>query len=280
MIFNYEIWIRLSCFSVMLCLLILCEKFFPRRDWRYPKTVRWLSHLGIVSLNTLILRLAFPILAIDAALIAEKHSWGLMNYLIIPRWLTVVISVCLLDLTIYLQHVLFHYVPILWRVHRMHHADLDIDATTGIRFHPIEIILSMGIKISVVILLGAPASAVLIFEVLLNATTMFNHANWKLPLPVDRLLRKVIVTPDMHRVHHSLDKQETNRNFGFNFSFWDRLFNTYRSQPSAGHQRMTIGIEQFREQKFLNLPWMLLIPFITLSSTKETEPEKEKTDKY
>ena len=181
--------------------------------------------------------------------------------LALPAWVGVVASVVLLDLAIYFQHVLFHAVPVLWRLHRMHHADLDFDVTTGLRFHPIEILLSMVIKLAVVAALGAPALAVLIFEVLLNATSMFNHGNVRIPAGLDRVLRWVVVTPDMHRVHHSILSRETNSNFGFNLPWWDRLFGTYRAQPAAGHEGMTIGIEQFRDPRELRLDRMLLQPF-------------------
>jgi sterol desaturase/sphingolipid hydroxylase (fatty acid hydroxylase superfamily) len=195
------------------------------------------------------------------ALVAEKRAWGLLNNLLIPSWLGLVASVVLLDLAIYLQHVMFHAVPALWRVHRMHHADLDFDVTTGARFHPIEIVLSMLIKLGVVAALGTPALGVLIFEVLLNATSMFNHGNVYLPETLDRYLRWCVVTPDMHRVHHSVVTVETNSNFGFNLPWWDRLLGTYRDQPAAGHEGMTIGIEQFRAARELWLDRMLLQPF-------------------
>jgi sterol desaturase/sphingolipid hydroxylase (fatty acid hydroxylase superfamily) len=195
------------------------------------------------------------------ALVAEQRGWGLMNAVAAPAWIAVPVSVLLLDLAIYLQHVAFHAVPALWRLHRMHHADLDIDVTTGLRFHPIEIVLSMGIKLAVVTALGAPAVAVLVFEVLLNATSMFNHANLRLPQPIDRALRWLVVTPDMHRVHHSVAVAETNSNYGFNLPWWDRLFGTYRDQPAAGHDGMTIGVERFRSPRDLMLDRMLLQPF-------------------
>jgi sterol desaturase/sphingolipid hydroxylase (fatty acid hydroxylase superfamily) len=196
----------------------------------------------------------------NAALLAQSHGWGVFRALVVPVWLAVITSVILLDLAIYLQHALFHAVPVLWRLHRMHHADLEIDVTTGVRFHPLEILLSMAIKLGVVAALGAPAVAVLIFEVLLNATSMFNHGNVGLPQRLDRVLRWLVVTPDMHRVHHSVVPRETNSNFGFNLPWWDRLCGTYRAQPAAGHQAMTIGIEQFRDPGELRLDRMLLQP--------------------
>jgi sterol desaturase/sphingolipid hydroxylase (fatty acid hydroxylase superfamily) len=198
---------------------------------------------------------------VGLALIANARALGLFNEVQLPAWIAVVASVILLDLAIYFQHVLFHAVPVLWRLHRMHHADLDIDVTTGLRFHPIEILLSMVIKLAVVIALGAPALAVLLFEVLLNATSLFNHSNVRIPERFDGVLRWVVVTPDMHRVHHSILLRETNSNFGFNLPWWDRLFGTYRPQPAAGQESMTIGIEQFRDPRELGLDRMLLQPF-------------------
>jgi sterol desaturase/sphingolipid hydroxylase (fatty acid hydroxylase superfamily) len=196
------------------------------------------------------------------ALLAQKSGWGLLNSFALPYWLPVVIGVAVLDLVIYLQHVMFHTVPVLWRLHMMHHADLDFDVTTGLRFHPIEVILSMGIKLSVVVVIGPPALAVLIFEILLNTTSMFNHGNIRLPSTIDRKLRLLVVTPDMHRVHHSVTIRETNSNFGFNLPWWDRLLGTYRDQPAAGHEGMTIGLAQFRDPKRLTFLWMLALPFI------------------
>jgi sterol desaturase/sphingolipid hydroxylase (fatty acid hydroxylase superfamily) len=198
---------------------------------------------------------------VGLALLGEARGWGLLNTLALPDWLSLALAVLLLDLVIYLQHVMFHAVPALWRLHRMHHADLDLDVTTGARFHPIEILLSMGLKLAAVAALGAPALAVLVFEVLLNATAMFNHANLKIPVALDRVLRWVIVTPDMHRVHHSVVPRETNSNFGFNLPWWDRLLGTYRAQPAAGHEAMTIGLEAFRAPRDLRLDRMLVQPF-------------------
>ncbi|MDX1698011.1 MAG: sterol desaturase family protein, partial [Thiohalobacterales bacterium] len=207
-------------------------------------------------------RLLFPAAAVGVALYAQSRGWGLLNLLDMPAWLAIVIAVVLLDLAIYVQHFTFHAVPLLWRLHRVHHADLDFDVTTGARFHPIEIILSMLIKFGVIILLGAPVLAVVIFEVLLNATSMFNHGNVRIPRALDRLIRLFIVTPDMHRVHHSHRDYETNSNFGFNLSCWDRLFGTYRDQPVDGHTGMVIGIDTWRDPAHcVRLPGLLLLPF-------------------
>jgi sterol desaturase/sphingolipid hydroxylase (fatty acid hydroxylase superfamily) len=256
-----EALIRLLAFAAVFALMAAWEIFAPRRDQRIGRGRRWPSNIGVVALDTLLVRLLLPVTAVGVALLAEARGWGLFAALGLPAWASIVLGVVLLDLAIYLQHVLFHAVPALWRLHRMHHADLEFDVTTGTRFHPIEILLSMGIKLGVVAALGVPALAVLIFEVLLNATSMFNHANVRLPRSIDRVLRWFVVTPDMHRVHHSIVRRETNSNFGFNLPWWDRLFGTYRAQPAAGHEGMTIGIEQFRDPRELRLDRMLIQPF-------------------
>jgi sterol desaturase/sphingolipid hydroxylase (fatty acid hydroxylase superfamily) len=242
--------------------MALWEVAAPRRKRAFSRLTRWPNNLGIVVFNTVVLRVLFPTAAIGMALAAETNGWGLFNAIALPEWLAVVLAVIIMDFAIYLQHVLVHAVPALWRLHRMHHADLDYDVTTGARFHPIEIVISMGLKLMVVSALGAPALAVLIFEVILNATAMFNHGNVRIPLGLDRVLRWILVTPDMHRVHHSVIVQETNSNFGFNLPWWDRLFGTYTAQPKGGHEGMTIGIEQFREGRDLRLDRMLIQPFL------------------
>ncbi|MGE3147341.1 MAG: sterol desaturase family protein [Pseudorhodoplanes sp.] len=258
---TYEPAIRLGAFAGILAAMALWELLAPRRRQTIGRLKRWPGNLGIVVLNTIFVRFLFPTAAVGAALFAETHGWGLLHALEAPGWVAVIASVILLDLAIYLQHVLFHAVPVLWRLHRMHHADLEFDVTTGARFHPLEIILSMGIKLGVIAALGTPAVAVLIFEVLLNGTSMFNHGNVRLPARLDQVLRWTVVTPEMHRVHHSVIPRETNSNFGFNLPWWDRLFGTYRAQPQAGHEAMTIGIEQFRDARELRLDRMLLQPF-------------------
>jgi sterol desaturase/sphingolipid hydroxylase (fatty acid hydroxylase superfamily) len=237
------------------------ELMGPRRKQSVGRTWRWPNNLGVVVVDTLLVRILFPTAAVGLALVAEARSFGLFNVVAFPWWIGVVLSVVILDLAIYLQHVLFHAVPALWRLHRMHHADLDIDVTTGLRFHPIEIVLSILIKFAVIAVLGPPAIAVLIFEVLLNATSMFNHSNVRIPEGIDHVLRWFVVTPDMHRIHHSILSRETNSNFGFNLPWWDHLLGTYRAQPEAGHEGMTIGIEQFRDSRELRLDRMLLQPF-------------------
>ncbi|MCH7710404.1 MAG: sterol desaturase family protein [Proteobacteria bacterium] len=242
--------------------MVLWESLAPRRTRAMSRWLRWPSNLALVALNTLLLRIIFPGAAVGLALIGEQRDWGLLNNLGAPYWAAAALSVLLLDLAIYGQHVMFHAVPALWRLHRMHHADLDFDVTTGARFHPIEILLSLGIKLAVVAALGAPALGVLIFEVILNATSMFNHGNVRMAPKLDRVLRWFVVTPDMHRVHHSVTPRETNSNFGFNLPWWDRLLGTYRAQPAAGHEDMTIGIEQFRTPRDLWLDRMLAQPFV------------------
>ena len=259
-IFAAEPQLRLGVFLGVLVIMALWELLAPRRRRDIPRVIRWSNNLALVVIDTIVLRLTFPILAVGLAIMAHERGWGLFNIVEVPAWVAVLASVILLDLVIYLQHVMFHAVPALWRLHRMHHADLDFDVTTGLRFHPIEIVLSMGIKLAMVLVLGPPAVAVLIFEVLLNATAMFNHSNVRLPLVVDRVLRLVMVTPDMHRVHHSILPEETNSNFGFNLPWWDRLLGTYKAQPAAGHDAMTIGIEQFRTPRDQWLDRMLVQP--------------------
>ena len=259
-VFAYEPYIRLGAFGGVFVAMAIWELVGPRRKQVIGRGLRWPNNLGVVVVNTLLVRLVFPTTAVGLALVAEARGWGLFNLLALPAWLGVVASVVVLDLAIYLQHVLFHAVPALWRLHRMHHADLEFDVSTGLRFHPIEIVLSMLIKFTVVAALGAPTLAVLIFEVLLNATSMFNHGNVRITSGLDRVLRWFVVTPDMHRVHHSILSRETNSNFGFNLPWWDRLFGTYRAQPAAGHDAMTIGIEQFRDPRELRLDRMLLQP--------------------
>jgi sterol desaturase/sphingolipid hydroxylase (fatty acid hydroxylase superfamily) len=253
--------IRLFAFAGIFAVMAAWEIVAPRRDQRIGRGTRWPSNIGVVVLDTVLVRLLFPTTAVGLALVAEAQGWGLFHALALPIWISVPLAVLALDLAIYLQHVLFHAVPALWRLHRMHHADLEFDVTTGARFHPIEILLSMGIKLGVVAALGAPPVAVLAFEVLLNATSMFNHSNVRMPIWLDRVLRWIVVTPDMHRVHHSIAVRETNSNFGFNLPWWDRLFGTYRDQPAAGHAGMTIGIEQFRDPAEQRLDHMLTQPF-------------------
>jgi sterol desaturase/sphingolipid hydroxylase (fatty acid hydroxylase superfamily) len=262
-VMNNELSIRLGFFFGIFGVMALWEIFSPRRHLRASKAIRWANNLGLVVLNSLVLRLVFPAAAVGIAVFAKEQGWGLFNYVDAPFLLAILTSVVIMDFFIWLQHVMVHAIPVLWRLHRVHHADLDFDVTTGARFHTLEILLSMLIKFAVILLLGAPVLAVVIFEVILNATSMFNHANVRIPLHIDRFLRLIVVTPDMHRVHHSVEDDESNSNFGFNLPWWDRLFGTYRAQPRGGHEAMTIGIRTFREGKWCSwLPGMLAIPFV------------------
>lgn len=261
LLLEHEPAVRLGAFFGVLAAMAAWEALAPRRSRVLSRRRRWPANLGIVVLNTVIVRLLFPAAAVGLALSAQTQGWGLLNRYEVPAWAAVLAGIVLLDLAIYLQHVLFHAVPALWRLHRMHHADLDIDVTTGARFHPVEIVLSMLIKFAAIAALGVPPVAVLLFEVLLNATSMFNHGNVRIAPALERALRWLVVTPDMHRVHHSIERDETNSNFGFNLSLWDRLFGTYRVQPRAGHEQMTIGIPDFRDAaECSSLLPMLAIP--------------------
>jgi len=262
-ILQHEAAIRLGFFFGIFAVMAAWEIRSPRRPLSVSKGIRWANNLGLVALNTVLLRLLFPAAAVGVAALANQQGWGLLNFYEVPFLPAVIVAVIAMDFVIYLQHVMVHAVPMLWRLHRVHHADLDYDVTTGARFHPIEIILSMLIKFATIVLLGAPVVAVVIFEVLLNGTAMFNHGNVRLPLPLDRVLRWFVVTPDMHRVHHSVEDDEANSNFGFNLPWWDRLFGTYRDQPRGGHEGMTIGIHKYRDpQQVDRLPGMLTLPFI------------------
>ena len=258
----HEPSIQLGFFLGIFAVIGLWEVAAPWRALTVSKALRWASNLGLVLLNTLVLRLLFPLAAAGVATFCAENGWGLINHLHVPFVIAAPLAVIAMDFVIWLQHVMFHAVPALWRLHRVHHADPDYDVTTGARFHPIEIVLSMLIKFAAIVVLGPPVVAVVIFEVLLNATAMFNHGNVRLPVALDRILRWVVVTPDLHRVHHSIEDDEANSNFGFNLPWWDRLFGTYRDQPRAGHQGMTIGIRDHGDpREVARLPGMLLLPF-------------------
>ncbi len=253
--------IRLGFFLGMFVIMAAWELFAPRRVWGAPKSVRWTHNISIAIINVLLVRVLFPSAALGVAVFADEHGTGLLNMFAIPYPLAFLASLLALDLTMYLVHLMFHAVPALWRVHRVHHADVDFDVTTGARFHPIQIILALPVKFAVIFVLGLPVLAVLVFEAVFNALSLFNHANVRIPPTVDRLLRWFLVTPDMHRVHHSVDATETNSNFSFVLPWWDRLFGTYRAEPAAGHERMAIGVEQFRTHRDFRLDRMLLQPF-------------------
>lgn len=257
-----EAGVRLFFFLATFAVLGTWELLAPRRPLTCTKGGRWFANLSIVLLDTALVRVLLPVFPVGMALAMEGKGAGIFGYLNLPHWLKIAVAVAVLDFTVYLQHRLFHGFAPLWRLHRMHHTDLDLDVTTSNRFHPLEILISMGIKLLVVAFLGAPPEGVLLFEVLLNASSQFNHANIRLPFPLDRYLRLFLVTPDMHRVHHSIIPRETDSNFGFNLPWWDRLCGTYRAQPEAGHMGMTIGLKEFRDPHQLTLPRLLVQPFL------------------
>ena len=270
---QFNIWVsahesalRLAIFASLLIGLILCEAIFPRKKRSQSRPRRWVTNLLILIIDGAALRLAFPIIAVGTALWATSNNWGLFNIWDGPMWAELIIAVIVLDGVIYLQHVLSHRIPVLWAFHKVHHTDRDLDVTSALRFHPIEILFSMAYKIIWVIALGPSVAAVIIFEVLLNGSAMFNHANLRLPLWLDKTLRLFIVTPDMHRVHHSVIESETNSNYGFCLSIWDRLFRTYTPQPREGHDGMTLGLSEHQHAGPNSLTWSLLLPFARVFS--------------
>lgn len=258
-----EALIRLSVFLGLFAVFATAEALLPRRSRIQPRNTRWFTNLSISVLNTVTLRLmaiGLPLLAVGAALDAQARGWGLFNALGLPVWVEIFLAVLMLDLAIWAQHLITHKVPLLWRLHRVHHADRDMDVTTALRFHPVEIALSMLLKIGLVYLLGPSAIAVILFEILLNGTAMFNHANLQLPASVDNVLRRLLVTPDMHRVHHSIHRREHDSNYGFALSIWDRMFGTYVAQPESGHHDMTVGLK-WQDERPSRLGWALKLPF-------------------
>ncbi|MEP1206498.1 MAG: sterol desaturase family protein [Rhizobiaceae bacterium] len=259
---THESTIRLAAFAGLFVLFAISEILRPRRKLTVSKANRWFTNLAIVVLDSLLVRLLFPAAAVGLALWAQIQQVGLFNLIDAPLWLAILVSFIVLDFAVWLSHVLSHKIPLFWRFHRMHHSDRDFDVTTAIRFHPIEIIVSMGWKVAWVLVLGAPAIAVILFEIVLNGTAMFNHSNTKLPLALDRALRLIVVTPDMHRVHHSVHSNETDSNYGFNLPWWDRLFGTYVDQPAAGHEDMKIGLPQWQDDRPTRLGWSLSVPFL------------------
>lgn len=259
---NEETLPRLVSFIAVFVLLASAERYLPRRVLNISRAKRWFANLGLLALNPVSVYLIFPLLPVGMSLWAQEQGWGLFHLVKLPYVLNVVITIVVLDFVVYFQHVFFHAVPLLWRLHMVHHADMNFDVTTGVRFHPFEIIISMGLKLSVVVLLGAPPLGVLLFEIMLNAASMFNHSNIHIPVGFDRFLRLLVVTPDMHRVHHSVIIRETNSNYGFDFPWWDRIFGTYKAQPEKGHLDMTIGISRYREQEKLGLGRLLTMPFV------------------
>jgi sterol desaturase/sphingolipid hydroxylase (fatty acid hydroxylase superfamily) len=252
--------VRLAVFLVVLVVMAVWELVSPRRRQEIPRLIRWSNNFALVVIDSVVVRIAFPLVAVGLAVFVQHQGWGLFNYVLLPVFFKIILSLIIFDLVIYVQHVVFHAVPFLWRLHRVHHSDLEFDVTTALRFHPLEIILSMGLKLLLVLGGGPPAFAVLVFEVVLNATAMFNHSNVKIPLGFERILRLFVVTPDMHRVHHSIIPTETNSNFGFNLPWWDWLLGTYRDQPTHGHEGMAIGVAQFRNRREQWLDKLLLQP--------------------
>ncbi|MBL4803106.1 MAG: sterol desaturase family protein [Emcibacter sp.] len=275
---EHEIALRLFCFLTVLCCVALWEALRPKRIRQVARKIRWRRNLSLVVINSFFIRLLVPFTAVGVALYAHENQLGLLNYVSLPFEVVVIVSVLLMDLLIYGQHVVFHYVPWLWRLHKVHHIDQEIDVTTGLRFHPVEILLSSLIKCASVLLLGIPVVAVVIFEILLNATAMFNHGNIRLPLTVDRILRLMVVTPDMHRVHHSMIPQETNSNFGFNMPWWDRIFGTYRAQPEQGHIKMEIGLQEYRPINKTGLWALMVIPFLRASQATSDKASSDKSN--
>jgi len=259
-ILSHEPWLRVGAFASVLLLLVLAEEFRPRRGGPMRQRERWATNLSIVVLDVLLVRLLIPLGATGTAIWAEVHGFGLFNAMSAPFVAEAALAFLALDLLIYWQHRLFHRIPLFWRLHRMHHSDLEFDATTGVRFHPAEILLSMLIKMGAIVVLGAPAVAVIAFEIALNATSLFNHANLSLPLALDHALRKLVVTPDMHRVHHSVHRAEHDSNYGFNLSLWDHVFRSYTDQPREGHTTMQIGLPVFRGPGEQRLGPLLLQP--------------------
>ncbi|WP_109354236.1 sterol desaturase family protein [Sphingorhabdus sp. EL138] len=267
---QHEAVIRLTAFAGIFLIMALLEIAMPRKTRVAAKGMRWFTNISLVVINTFALRLIMPILAVGMAHYADARGWGLLAIADLPVWIEIIIAFLLLDMLIYAQHVAFHKVPIFWRVHKVHHADRDLDVTSGARFHPVEAVLSMAYKLLCIALIGPAAFAVFLFEVVLNAASMFNHANVRLPLGFDRLLRLFIVTPDMHRVHHSVIERETNSNYGFFLTIWDRMFGTYIAQPEKGHDDMTIGLSEYQDSKPDKLIWSLLIPFSRNKDAKKT----------
>jgi sterol desaturase/sphingolipid hydroxylase (fatty acid hydroxylase superfamily) len=253
--------IRLGIFVSAFVLVALWELFAPRRVLEIPRRVRWVNNLGLAAVNIFVVRVLFPSAVVSMAILANERGAGLLNAFPVPYPLAMILSLLALDLMMYLMHLMFHAVPALWRVHRVHHADVDFDVTTGVRFHPIQVVLMIPLKFAVVFVLGPPVLAVLVFEAMFNVFLAFSHSNIRIPAAVDRVLRWFVVTPDVHRLHHSVDATETNSNFGLAFTWWDRLFGTYRAEPAAGREGMTIGVDQFRARRDSWLDRLLLQPF-------------------
>ncbi|MEO1167878.1 MAG: sterol desaturase family protein [Pseudomonadota bacterium] len=268
--------IRLSVFAGIFATMALAETLFARKTRTQKRTSRWFTNWALVVIDTAVLRIIFPVLAVGVSVYAQQKGWGLFNVIALPTWLEIMIAIALLDMAVWAQHVATHKIPLLWRFHKVHHVDRDIDVTTGVRFHPVEIVLSMAYKLAVVVALGPAALAVFLFEVILNASAMFNHSNVKLPLGMDTVLRTFIVTPDMHRVHHSIVRRETDSNYGFFLSVWDRLFRTYIAQPEKGHDGVVIGLEEHQDDAPSSLIWSLILPFKNSTQPRQSVSAREK----
>lgn len=257
-----EAWIRLGIFVAILALMLTWEAANPKRQQRVSRWRRWRSHLGLIISSSVLMRLVAPLGLTGIALWSTEHQWGLFNQFELPLWLAVILSMVVLDLILYWQHRMFHQVPWLWRLHRVHHADPDFDVTTGVRFHPIEMVLSLGIKALAIVLLGVPAVAILIFEIVLNACSLFNHGNVQLPAKLETVVRRVLITQELHRIHHSSLKAETNSNYGFSVVWWDWLFSSYTDRAAAGSDFVDIGLNEFREEQRNTPFWSLItLPF-------------------
>ncbi len=271
----HENVVRGAVFVAVLVAMVALESAFPRRARLQRRAHRWFTNVGLIIVGTLVLRLVLPIAAVGVAALAVERGWGLFNLVALPTWLEVLAAIVLLDMLIYWQHVAMHRLPLLWRLHQVHHADRDLDASSGVRFHPLEIVLSMLYKCVFIALLGPAVAAVIIFEVLLNACALFNHANLYLPRWLDASLRLILVTPDMHRVHHSVLPAETNANYGFSLSCWDRLFASYVAQPAHGHTGMTVGLAEFQSSAPAQLAWALGVPFQGKASSTDEDGREE-----
>ncbi len=261
--FEYESMIRLGSFIGFFALLSLWEIMSPRRKLLNLRRFRWFSNLGLIVIASVLVRFIFPAAAVGFAVMAEQQQWGFLYILQLPPALHYLLAFILLDLSLYFQHVMFHALPMFWRFHRVHHSDLDCDITTGVRFHPFEILISMLVKFLTIISIGAPVLVVVVFEIILNAASMFTHSNIRMPALLEKTWRWLMVTPDMHRIHHSILENESNSNFGFFLSVWDRLFGTYLAQPETGHEKMQLGVKHFRQPKWQNLRWLLYLPFVS-----------------
>lgn len=265
---QYEHIIRPSVFIGLFVILAMAESRRPLANRKNTRKTQWATNLSLAVINTLCLKLLIPVLAVGAALFAKEHHLGLFNLWQLPSLITIIASLLLLDFIIYWQHLIFHKVPLLWKLHRVHHTEIGLDVSSAVRFHPLEMLLSMFIKMLFIILLGVPIEAVILFEVLLNALALFNHSNLKLPRSLDNMLRVLIVTPEVHWIHHSPIAKETNSNYGFNLIIWDKLFSTYCQQPTHQYSKMQQGLNQFGLQKSMPLMTLLMSPFVTIKKIK------------